>query len=129
VNFAQRHDFSLVTDINGVSCIDGPPGEGNMGYRYANGALLTDGKIDRFHPQAVLYESTDDGLRLTAIEYIVLKADWKRPGRPEIFGQKFMLVPAGNRFGLPAFYMLHVWLWKDNPGGLFEPFNPLVHCP
>jgi hypothetical protein len=22
-----------------------------------------------------------------------------------------------NRFGLPAFYTLHVWAWKDNPPG------------
>jgi hypothetical protein len=129
VSFAKRNGFALVTDVNGVSCIDGPRGQGNMGYHYANGALLTDGKIDRFHPEAALYESTDDGLRLTAIEYIVLKADWKRSRPPELFGEGFMLVRAGNRFGLPAFYMLHVWLWKDNPSGLFNPFNPRVSCP
>jgi hypothetical protein len=28
--------------------------------------------------------------------------------------------PAGNRYGLPAFYELHAWLWKDNPIGLFK---------
>lgn len=23
---------------------------------------------------------------------------------------------------------LHVWLWKDNPSGLFAAFNPDVSC-
>jgi hypothetical protein len=26
-------------------------------------------------------------------------------------------------------YDLHVWLWKDNPAGLFSPTNPAVKCP
>jgi hypothetical protein len=39
-----------------------------------------------------------------------------------------MLTPADNRFGLPAFYSLHVWVWKHNPKGTFEPWNPQVHC-
>jgi len=25
-------------------------------------------------------------------------------------------------------YDLHVWLWKQNPAGLFSPTNPLVKC-
>ena len=29
-----------------------------------------------------------------------------------LFGQHFMLSPDGNRFGLPAFYSLHAWIWK-----------------
>src|SRR6266498_2895652 len=26
-------------------------------------------------------------------------------------------------------YDLHVWLWQDNPTGLFAPFNPRLACP
>ena len=26
-------------------------------------------------------------------------------------------------------YDLHVWLWKDNPAGIFSPTNPAVKCP
>jgi hypothetical protein len=26
-------------------------------------------------------------------------------------------------------YDLHVWLWKENPAGLFSPTNPAVKCP
>ncbi len=36
--------------------------------------------------------------------------------------------PDGNRFGLPAFYSLHAWIWKHNPSGTFEPWNPQVQC-
>jgi hypothetical protein len=46
-----------------------------------------------------------------------------------LFGSKFMLIPAGNRFGLPAFYALHAWVWKHNPSGTFAQWNPQVHCP
>ena len=64
VEYAQRdHGFGLVTDVNGVSCIDDPAGTGDMGYHYANPDLVGDGKIDRFHPEAVLYERRNHGLR------------------------------------------------------------------
>jgi hypothetical protein len=36
---------------------------------------------------------------------------------------------APNRFGLPAFYSLHVWVWKHSPAGMFAMWNPTVHCP
>ena len=45
-----------------------------------------------------------------------------------LFGQMFMLTPAGNRYGLPAFYSLHVWVWMHNPSGMFSMWNPSVHC-
>jgi hypothetical protein len=39
-----------------------------------------------------------------------------------------MLTPDGNRFGLPAFYSLHAWVWKHNPAGTFAMWNPNVTC-
>ena len=39
-------------------------------------------------------------------------------------GQLFHLFESPNRFGLPAFYTLHVWAWKDNPNGTFTNWNP-----
>ena len=38
---------------------------------------------------------------------------------PQLMGQLFHLFEAPNRFGLPAFYTLHVWAWKENPTGTF----------
>jgi hypothetical protein len=43
-------------------------------------------------------------------------------------GQLFHLFPSPNRFGLPAFYTLHVWAWKDNPKGAFVNWHPNVSC-
>jgi hypothetical protein len=35
-----------------------------------------------------------------------------------------------NAKGGPAFphYQLHVWVWKNNPNGMYTPFNPNVSC-
>lgn len=32
------------------------------------------------------------------------------------------------RFGLPAFYTLHVWAWKDSPTGTFVNWHSKVSC-
>lgn len=39
-----------------------------------------------------------------------------------------MLTSAENRYGLPAFYSLHAWVWKANPSGDFAMWNPEVSC-
>jgi hypothetical protein len=129
VNEAVKAGYAQFTDVNGVTCINGPAGEGNMGIHYVNGTLVGDGKIDPRHPEAVLYEQTTTGLQLTAVEYIVLASDWKRPKPPALFGHNFMFMTAPNRYGLPDFYALHAWIWKDNPSGRFNPWNPEVQCP
>jgi hypothetical protein len=62
----------------------------------------------------------------------VLEADWRAndpTGRPELFGHRFNFTPEGNRFGLPAYFSLHAWLWYDNPAGTYQMFNPRVYCP
>ena len=62
---------------------------------------------------------------------MVFKAAWdaSHSWRPRLFGHTFNLSPEGNRFGLPAFYSLHAWIWKNNPAGMFQMFNPTVTCP
>ena len=45
-----------------------------------------------------------------------------------LFGHEFNFTDAPNRYGLPPFYSLHAWVWKDNPAGTFEMWNPSVHC-
>ena len=129
--YAQRQGFGLATDVNGISCIEDPQNTGAMGYHYGNPTLVGDGEIDAFRPEVFLYERRRGDLHLTAIEYIVIKSAWlqQHHDAPELFGQEFMVVEAPNRYGLPTFYMLHAWLWKDNPNGRFAPYNPTVHCP
>jgi hypothetical protein len=60
----------------------------------------------------------------------VIASEWhaSHPEPPVLMGQHFHYVGSPNRYGLPAFYELHVWAWKDNPNGMFTDFNPRVSC-
>jgi hypothetical protein len=73
----------------------------------------------------------DGTLQLAAVEYVVIKSAWdaRHHHPPALFGHDFTVTPAPNRFGLPAFYSLHVWAWAQNPAGTFEMWNPRVVCP
>lgn len=120
--------YAEFTDVNGITCINGRPSQGNMGVHYVNGDLV-DGTIAIDQPEAVIYEHTPSGLRLTAVEYITPVAAWTGAQPPELFGHEFMRINAPNRFGLPDFYALHAWIWKGNPTGTYMPWNPDVTCP
>lgn len=134
---AKFHDVSVAVDqgrfelhdLAGISCIDNPAGA--MGVHYVLGSLVGDGEVDATQPEAVIYEPQADGSsRLVAVEYVVLASDWAQhhSGVPSLFGQDFTFVAAGNRYGLPDFYELHAWLWRHNPAGMFEDWNPKVTC-
>jgi hypothetical protein len=104
---------------------------GAMGMHFVNGALLGDGEVNVNHPEILLYEPLPNGrIRLTGADYVVFKDAWEanpeHTGPPELMGQLFHLFDSPNRFGLPAFYTLHVWAWKDNPNGAFTNWNPNV---
>lgn len=104
---------------------------GAMGLHFVNFPLVVDGKIDAAAPEIVLYEPTSNGrLRITGADFVVLAADWDKThtSAPELNGQLFHFFEAPNRFGLPPFYTLHVWAWKDNPNGTFTNWNPNVSC-
>jgi hypothetical protein len=124
----------LVADTAGLTCI-AEPGMGAMGFHYLDPTLL-DGSISATAPELLVYAPGPDGrLRLVALEYLVLKADWDAAhggpdaAPPSLFGQTFNFTPAGNRFGLPDFYSLHAWIWDPNPSGMFAMWNPRVNCP
>ena len=130
VSVAEAAQYGRLLDLDGIACID-MPGMGAMGIHYANGGLVPDGAINALTPEAVIYEPQENGrLKLVAIEYVVLQDAWdaQHAAPPSLFGQQFNFTPAGNRFGLPAYYSLHVWLWKHNPAGTFAPWNPAVSC-
>jgi hypothetical protein len=105
---------------------------GAMGLHYVNDALVGTGIVDVTRPQIVLYEARPDGsLKLTGADYLVIASAWdeKHPGTtPQLMGQIFHYFEAPNRFGLPAFYTLHVWAWKENPRGAFVNWHPNVSC-
>jgi hypothetical protein len=116
-------------------CVTGAD-SGAMGMHYVNGDLVNKGVLDPMKPQIVIYEPMPDGsLKLIGADYLVLVDTWKaqHPGSagamaPEMMGQFFHLFDAPNRFGLPPFYTLHVWAWKDNPAGAFTNWHPNVSC-
>ena len=105
---------------------------GAMGLHYVNDTLVGGGIVDVHHPQIILYEAQPDGTqKLTGADYLVLAEPWdaKHPGTPpQLMGQIFHYFAAPNRFGLPPFYTLHVWAWKDNPMGAFVNWHPNVSC-
>jgi hypothetical protein len=98
------------------------PGLGGMGFHWVNGALV-DPVFDPLRPEAVLYAPGPRGqLQLVAVEYIVI--DVGQPA-PTFDGQPFDV--GGTPVPVPH-WSLHVWVHKDNPNGLFTPFNPSIVC-
>jgi hypothetical protein len=67
--------------------------------------------------------------RITEVRVFQDAWDAHNDSPPTLFGEEFHLVPAPNRYDIPAFYELHAWIWKHNPSGLFEDWNPSVRCP
>jgi hypothetical protein len=124
---------ATVADTTGNVCI-AEPGVGGMGVHLLDPDLL-DTTVDAKHPEALVYRLQKNGaLKLAALEYIVFKQAWEdkygaNAPAPSLFGKPFLLTPAPNRFGIPDFYALHAWVWKDNPSGTFQPWNPKVKCP
>jgi hypothetical protein len=112
-----------------LGCVSGTQ-EGAMGLHYVNSDLVFDGKLDPEHPEALMYEMRDGRLELLGVEYIVLAKAWNKnnPLPPALVGQVFTYNSSPNRYGLDAFYALHVWAWRDNPHGTFVDWNPQVSC-
>jgi hypothetical protein len=140
---AQKAGYSILADTAGITCIADPQMGGAMGVHYVKSDLVKDPAIAAAHPEALVYAPDRHGhLHLAALEYVVIKADWdanKVPpagyvgsrdaqAPPMLFGHTFNFTDAPNRYGLPPFYSLHAWIWKDNPAGTFQMWNPSVHC-
>jgi len=122
---AQADGYELM-----FGCVSGSEW-GAMGLHYVNMQLVVDGKLDATRPEIVIYEPLPYGRRrIVGADYLVFAADWhaKNTAAPQIEGQLMHLIESPNRYGLPAFYTLHVWAWKDNPNGPFVNWHPKVSC-
>lgn len=97
--------------------------DGGMGYHYLKPDLVSD-HVAVDQPEVLIYERGPNGkLRLVAVEYIIpfdLRGENESP--PVLFGQEFV---HNHTFDLWA---LHVWVWKQNPSGMFADYNPRVSC-
>jgi hypothetical protein len=140
LNVAKKSGYSILADTAGITCI-AEPQMGAMGVHYVKGDLVKDPAIDAARPEALVYAPDKrGGLHLAAVEYVVIKSDWDahnslagappwvKPSPPNLFGRDFNFTDAPNRYGLPPFYSLHAWIWRENPMGTFEMWNPSVHC-
>ncbi len=126
---AKYHKVSHAESVGYASTLDTlgcfeNPGVGGMGLHYLNGAIL-DGTPEADAPEALVYEMRPNGkLKLVGLEYIVPVEAWSSAEPPMLFGQEFHQHPV-----LPL-WVLHAWVWKPNPAGMFQDWNPNVGlCP
>ena len=134
VNYARSQGWAEATP-----CVSGP-NEGAMGVHFLKPPRskyepdpIADGILDGAAPESLIYEPSGNGwLRLVGVEFIQLADDWntRHPegGVPTVEGHLMNLVPAPNRYGLGAFYELHVWAFEQNPKGSFADWNTRVKC-
>ena len=104
-------------------CLEQPP-HGAMGFHHVNRALLDD-RVEVERPEILLYARTAAGAyKLTGVEYIVpYRAHPRTAEPPTVMGQQM------KQSDPLALWYLHVWLWEENPSGLFADWNPAVTCP
>jgi hypothetical protein len=93
----------------------------NMGYHFEK-ASLVDTVFDPRHPELLVYNKTIDGnFKLVAVEYAVPLDQSKNA--PKGFTGSADVWDHNTDFGL---WLLHAWVWKFNPDGVFNPTNPNV---
>lgn len=121
----QYRDFDRAIDagydVQATPCQE--TDAGGMGYHYANFGLI-DGQLEPLRPEILLYEPQRNGRwRLVAVEYAIPYAEWDDSlDPPEIHGVPF------DRNDVFNLWVLHAWVFKKNPAGTFEGWNPRVTC-
>lgn len=101
-----------------TDCMADPTG--GMGYHYGKVAYI-DGNARLLEPEILMYEPQPDGsLRFVGIEFVVPLSASTTP--PVLFDIPF------HRNEAFQLWVLHVWLYKDNPSGIFSDWNPTVSC-
>jgi hypothetical protein len=125
-----------------LGCVSGPD-HGAMGIHYVNGlfngeTLLSNGQLDPAKPQALIYEPQSNGeMKLVGVEFIIFASALPAGAAPEVQGHLMQYIEgpstarpdaSPNRYGLPGFFELHVWAWRENPQGPFVDWNNHVSC-
>ena len=93
---------------------------------------------DFLKPAVVIYEPQADGsLELVAVENLVFARSWKEAGNaapPSFHGVPFDIMeddpstPIDEAHNFEPHYDRHVWIYRENPKGVFAQFNPAVTC-
>lgn len=127
-----------------------PASDGAMGIHYFRPDLLGitappnprvdgDGTHTDFRtPGILIYEPQADGsLELVAVENLVFREAWRAAGHeepPSFHGVAYDSMADDPATELDEAHMFephydrHVWIYRDNPAGVFAPFNPNVTC-
>jgi hypothetical protein len=127
-----------------------PASDGAMGVHYFRSDLLgisappnprvdgTGTHMDFLKPSILIYEPQADGsMALVAVENLVFARAWEAAGNktpPSFHGVAFEHMADDPATALDEAHMFephfdrHIWLFRDNPNGVFAPFNPAVTC-
>jgi hypothetical protein len=127
-----------------------PAAEGAMGVHYFRPDLLgitappsprVNGEgthTDFRKPSILIYEPQADGsMELVAVENLVFAKAWRAAGnaeRPTFHGVPYDSMKDDPTTATDEAHMFephfdrHVWIYRDNPNGVFTPFNPAVTC-
>ena len=89
-------------------------------------------------PSVLIYEPQADGsLELVAVENLVFAAAWRAAGRserPTFHGGPYDSMsddpstPVDEAHMFEPHFDRYVWIYRDNPNGIFTPLNPAVTC-
>jgi hypothetical protein len=123
-------------------CVEHPD-FGGMGHHAANmSRIIGVDKVIPSEPGVLVYEPMKNGkYKLVAAEFLILAEPWDamNPGPPMLGEVEFddHREMTEDEFGNPVnakggppfpHYQLHVWVWKNNPNGMYAPYNPNVSC-
>jgi hypothetical protein len=148
VAVALRDGFVKTDDCEDAAHAGEDPALGAVGEHWARVDRMADEKLDPSEPEILLYIDTPTGRRLVAVEWSFQRIERgpplvgglpyygtqpPDPGRttppPQMFGGKTFDGPMqGHHAHQPWHYDLHVWLWEQNPDGIFTHFNRRVSC-
>ena len=89
-------------------------------------------------PAILIYEPEADGsLELVAVENLVFADAWRaagHTGRPTFHGVPYDAMaddpatPTDEAHMFEPHFDRHVWIYRENPNGVFTPLNPAVTC-
>ncbi|MEU2422858.1 hypothetical protein ABZ619_17865 [Streptomyces sp. NPDC007851] len=120
----EYEPFAVTDGYAPAAGCDARSGKGGAGYHYVKSENV--GGLDPAEPAGLLYEPDGEGGRaLVGVEWIVRAGTGTTA--PTLFGQTFQGPTTVSGVTGPV-YTLRAWIWKDNPSGLFAPWNPTVAC-
>jgi len=143
---AADHAGYALFSVPGLTSPDGCISDarlGGMGYHYTRGNNLADDAVALLDPEFLVYAPTNapakggvQPRRLAALEYFLpFTPKWPAPADPA-FARAPTLHDFSTMQGLPdapfvatsrfGGWMFHIWLWENNPAGMFTNWNTSV---